>query len=542
MHDFFVPKTGHRQLDMCHAYGVGLFLAYLTKQTVHLVDTGIGYSLHVECEVMPVERPNLLEKILAIPTDLMIENMADLSLCWRNFDGLLAVTFTSLGKRIFSVSKMVKVLKANNERIVLKKKATKLIKRLTRFANKQPNWITTILADYRHSKTIQPAIIDSAGNSKLNIPMTVEPLLSFGSRERLSQHAPHEKSSISLLYPTYGPIMVYLGAARLLRAQQLPSKLVQFYLPIYDEVAIHPHSSEPLLKLNLGTPDAAALCAGIRAVRTGTTGIKGFSYQTLQTQGAQQSISIGYGYVDIGVFNSLKQHDCLKLLDMWYGLLHQKPSALKIEKSNLTYALKNHSAEYFEEHLWEMAQLYYGKGKPKTKRPAKSPSPKSLGSREKSDYGRQYNIKEIQVILMNIDPDQQSPLAQIIGQKKGTIRFARALKSISEAGFKSDALNMKQNLLSAQNCDELLETLTEIGQYALVSKGISEYVTVPNTDDLQILLNDVERLKVSTVARLIVTISVLYSPKKPKNTIGGMVKETDKEATASDETIDLSEE
>ena len=572
MHKFFVPKTGLRQLDLCIAYGLAVLIANLTQEEVQMEDIDHGYLIQVICEEIPTQRADLIEEILSLPhnlKDAKIKDSRNFGLCWKNLDGLLASAFTSSGKRIFSVSQMLAITETEGERQLIKAKATKIVTRINQLAKEDPMWIAATLKAYQHHKTkVVDMIIGERKHKQFTILLTVEPELSYGARSPISNHTPDKRSNLAIQAPSYASILAIFGAARFLRGQQLPNKQLQFYLPMYSKLQLTKNSSEPLLYLSHSPSDSALFHYGLQRILNEPNSNYAISYQTLQTQGSKQAYSIAYGYLNLDLFNTLNTQGHKPLLRWWLNLLSKKRGDAEISTPSLERALKHHSVDAFDDHLWQITQLYYSESQQTRLYPIrenfkKNPTPSAnkwlqplsakLGIKTtklikilQRDFGQRshylwkvlqfyydpdrsthyYSKKEVQVILMIIDPETQSPLAQILAQSQGCIRFARALKSVADTDFKSNSLALRQALLAANDINDFLEALDELGQLATVSMGQSNFITVPNTTDLQYALRDAYIHSVPTISRLILAASSLFYPPKPEDVIGKMIEKT----------------
>src|SRR5258708_7752348 len=111
--EWCVMRTGIRQFDMLHAYGLGVLLATACDTTVELGEAAYNYILSCSvCELPQVDSDALLECAFPLPDEEEVR-LCDLhaeaqKLAITVLDGLLAALFTTPGPRALSVSDLLR--------------------------------------------------------------------------------------------------------------------------------------------------------------------------------------------------------------------------------------------------------------------------------------------------------------------------------------------------------------------------------------------------------------------------------------------------
>lgn len=322
---FCVLKTGYQQFDALHAMGLCLIISAASNQPVSLEDKTAWYL--VEFEKMPTENLlTALEKIIAIPTVDGFETFD--KTCptteWITFDGLLAALFTTPGPRLVSVADAQRKTKLSPDSLKAGlAKVRKATSRWMKFVEKQVKqksiadiW-DDFLSDYNINTPVIPEI-GIRGKSAIKILMPLEPSLSFSSRQVFSNGKVEQQESMTAIAPKYASLLAFVGASQFLHAQRVAGKLVNLYLPIPDATKITYPCDVLFLDESSFDPDIAGILYTIHfAKQIRGQGWRALSRQTLQTQGAQQSISVDRHVIELYPFMKLNT----ALLGNWQYML-----------------------------------------------------------------------------------------------------------------------------------------------------------------------------------------------------------------------------
>src|SRR5215467_473789 len=166
-----VVRTGIRQFDMLHAYGLGVLLATACETTVRLEEAAYSYILSCPAVVLPqIESDALLEHVFPLPgeEELRLCNLRapEQKLSITVLDGLLAALFTTPGSRALSVSDLLR--KQSLDQTAIQKgllKATKKIGKWKMFArqvaqSRRINWLDDVLRAYHPTHPICPILVE----------------------------------------------------------------------------------------------------------------------------------------------------------------------------------------------------------------------------------------------------------------------------------------------------------------------------------------------------------------------------------------------
>lgn len=504
-----VIKLGVEMYDPLHAYGVALTLASASSAPIELRDEGPVYRLYSPITVLPeLNTANLLAKILALPTpeqlQLNKQELEKASVALANLDGLLVALFTVPGVRLVSVCDLLDHQRQQPMRSEAGlKKVNQAILRWQKYLeclSKQPaRWLALALQDYEITLLTVP-FSGYKGNQDLCALMTLDPSFGYSTRRVMSDGLITDKTNITVRGTRFAVLFALIGAARFLRAQRTNNKLVNLYVPVANVMTIHPETAMPLL--NSATVSASQAVVYQWLVHSQAAGLpevnwNGLAYQTLQTQGTSQSISVGRGYLSYQWLNSLKKQVGLKMINYWKLLLDCRPEQLSFELGNLIDALlERHSAAWLT-HLRELAIC-------------------SLESNQ--DFVRPYTLKELKEVTQAMVPSKNtSLLSTVFEREEGTIRFGRALRLLGQ--INNGALSeIIEKLDAVQMPNQLIRIAATIAQECEVASAKSKFVIVPTEADLKILVDDIEQYSPRNIADLLISLSfVRYSGNNEEN-------------------------
>jgi hypothetical protein len=490
--DWLVYKTGAYLLDQLHACGLGVLLACLTNKPVKLANYGVTYHLQTVAAPPATVPDNLWRKLLPLPTsaDLTQANPLALSV----FDGLLASLFTQRGVRVISTSDATLQVRRKPEVIGQGlQKVNKAVNRWRAFASRQSrrqtNWVAALLSDYRPEN--QPAYRPVASRANgLSVTMTLDPTFSYASRQPVSNRLLADKNNVEFAQMPYVSLLAYIGAGRLLRAQRTNGDGANYYVPLFQNVAIQADFSLPTLRSSVNTPQQTLLHHWLATFLDQQTAVTGLAYQTLQTQGAQQSISIMRGYLDYEWLRRLDSIGSRSIIRDWRSLLNMRLAECPLELALLEQALwLPGDVAAWRDHLADQALYVMRKrGKPI------------------------YRLQTVQEIAMQTKFDSMS---QILAHEQGTIRFGRALRQLGRDN-PGELQEHIDELRTVQSSTALLLILAQANQACLIAKSRNEFIIIPDDDDLSLLLDDIAKFGAAEIASLLIILASLSYPRREK--------------------------
>lgn len=494
-----VVKLGREMFDAAHVYGLGIVLAYMGQNPVLIEDWGATYAL--SSSVTNLNHDITLEQILRLPTTNQLDgltlNKDHIEVPIANLDGLLALLFTVPGVRLTSISDM---LHKNNLKTIQNglHKVNREIARRQQYLQKRSHplnegWLLDALQDYHlHQPTI-PFLAKKGGN-ELTLPMTLDPSFGYSNYQPLSDGLISHKKNLVIKNMPYAAIFALIGAARFLRAQRVAGELVNLYLPLAHSTVLHPEKTMPILPSVSLSPTRAILQQWLTLVTKSDNGDvtwRGLAYQTLQTQGARQSISVDRGYLDSEWLASIKHKVGSKALNYWKMLLQTKPGDMQLDSDNLADCLIKRSSRAWFNHLYELA----------------------LYAIKTEENIRLYKIREVKEITKLMDTAEKSnSLSRVVRRNVGTVRFGRALRLLTKID-PSIALDLTDYLDRVQNRDMLIGALGRIGQECKIAWAENKYIFVPEEEDFSLALDDCNEFGPQTVAKLIIALSALWYPR-----------------------------
>jgi hypothetical protein len=498
---WFVPKIGSEFFDVLHACGLAVLIATATKEPVQIDDRGAYFQLRSTCEKKPQATSRILAEILKLPTRAALRQYRsqEPAVSLANLDGCLAFLFTTPGVRVNSVndlkSKLAMTSTAYGDAIAKVKSFQRSLKSLDKNSNRAI-WLTDLLRVYEVENLQYPGLIPKP-SGQLGLNMILDPGFSYSTHSPYSTGEIEERSNIGIANTPHATLLARLGAARFLRSQRVAGNCVNFYVPQITQILITANSCLPLLTFTSHKSSHAAVAHWVHVWQKQHDlhfRAAGLAYHTLQTQGAQQSISLNRVCLSnrlLARLNHAKQHRLIHRWQMWLG---QRREVQQFDMDLLTEALLRHNAKAWLVHLEDIHYSKHCLTKPHTP----------------------YELQEIKVLMNTLNDSAKVPLREIINGESGTLRFGHALRLLRN----HDSIvgrEMIEKLERVQNDEQLLQTLTLSIQECLLAQAKSPFIIIPNDDDLLSLCNDLEKYPARLVAKLLALLSTLQYPPVAKN-------------------------
>jgi hypothetical protein len=127
---------------------------------------------------------------------------------------------------------------------------------------------------------------------------------------------------------------------------------------------------------------------------------------------------------------------------------------------------------------------------------------------------RRYTIDEVKGIFNHMEPfeHQNVPLRIVLSNDRGTRRFGHALRQLGR--YHRTALReCEADLDAVRDVDQLLRVLAQMIQSCVVLKAKSNFIIIPDDEDLEGLLADVDRFGARQVASILLILAVLNYPR-----------------------------
>jgi hypothetical protein len=501
-----VVKTGTELFDLLHAYGLGILLAYGCGGPIEVRDTGCTYTLTSHISVSPSGPLALVDEILCLPTPQELESasLLEAGLSVANLDGLLTILFTTPGVRVLSVADLLK--KTRRDDAIAERALVKVRGALTRWkkiVSKEPfaeagNWLERVLQDYHPATPAIPVPADTRKGRDLSLVMTLDPSFSYSTHRPISDGFVSHKTQIAIQGTSFAILLATIGAARFLRAHRVGGDLVNCYVPQAERIILTRDSSLPLLVEAKLEGSQATLVQWLsyanHTIHTVHAQWTGLAYQTIQTQGMQQSIPRGQGCLNLTWLAEFAIWPREQLVSFWRIQLELPPERRVCEIDTLVDTLLNRSQSSWITHLLEIARCVH----------------------TKPDAIRPYRLEEVKEVIIHMQASIPSLLKKALEQKTGTLRFGHALRLLGD--FNAAALReLVEELETVTTLDHLLRVLALTAQECQVAAAKTKFMVVPDDSDLACLLMDVEQSSPQTIARFLVLLSALRYPRLDEN-------------------------
>lgn len=511
-----VVKIGAEMFDMLHASGLALLLAYATREPIDLVDQGSAYLLSSPATRVPSASPDILDEVLILPkndSEMYVveaqrageQTASDLALA--NLDGLLTTLFTTPGPRSLSVADVQQKAQrdpgARAQAIGKVAHAVALWKQSTVGALQQEKqradcWLECLLRDYDLAAPAIPFPIDARKGRDLSLVMMLDPTFSYSSHRPRSNGLVALKTNLTIGGTPFAVQLALIGAARLLRAQRLAHGMVNCYVPLVASYQICAGTALPRLSFRASSPEQALVLQWLSYARVhhlqkqASVVWKGLAYQTIQTQGAQQSLSCQRGCLDLCWPLRLPQTERGTLLSLWRKMLWLPSADCPDAFDPLLDVLANRQLNAWIAHLLEVARLAYANA-------AALPRP--------------YRWKEVQAMTDLMHPTSTPVLFQTILKRKtvGTLRVGRALRLLGRAN-RSGLNDLVEELERVQTLNQLTHALALTIQACVHLEAKTPFAIVPTEEDMTYLFEDVKQSDPHTIASFLILLSVLEYP------------------------------
>jgi hypothetical protein len=323
--------------------------------------------------------------------------------------------------------------------------------------------------------------------------MTLDPSFSYSTHRPKSDGFVSRRTNVTIRGASFAVLLACVGAARFLRAQRVGGDLVNCYIPKAERVRLDRTVRLPLLAPVDLDAGEALLVQWLRLSDKSAfeqARWTGLLYQTIQTQGMQQSIPRDRGCLDLTWLLSLSSHVRESLLFSWQVLLSTPPERRVCETDTLTDALRTNSQRSWTAHLLEMARCIHHERK----------------------TIRSYTLEEVKEVTTFMPASTPSLLKKTLEQKTGTLRFGQALRLLGETNA-SALRDLVEHMEAVTTLEQLLDVLALTAQQCQVATAKTKFIIVPSEDDLGPLLSDVEQSSPQTIAKFLVLLSALRYPR-----------------------------
>lgn len=412
-------------------------------------------------------------------------------------DGLLAALFTTPGPRVLSVRDLLE--KQRLDAKTVQKELDKVANCIDRWKaltgktapGKEVDWLPNVLDDYDLEHPAHPILAVGKSVKDVNVLMMIDPAFAFSLRRARSDGRMTSKTQVTLRGTRYGALLAYVGAARFLRAQRLSGEQAICYVPIAKSITIRADTSLPLLFPADESSDRAALRRWLAfSQEIWQQGIvwSGLAYQTLLTQGQQQSLSLESGVLDSGWLISLQERIGTGVITFWQALLSQQGAY--DEQELLLDCLKRRDADAWINHLIRSSQ--------RTNMFTESNT-------------RRYSLEEVRTITEAMHNSEHIPLKLVLERERGTLRFGRALRQIGRYN-PSRLRELLEDLEEVQTRAQLYPVLWRIVLASELEKAKERKIIVPTEDDLAALLDDIDQYGIPELVGLLLVLSALRPP------------------------------
>lgn len=495
-----VAKTGFEMFDMLHAYGLAILLTSASGFPVIVRDASLVYNVSCPTQRAPSSGVEILDQVLALPeirgfqTDQQEYLLPSIQV--EVLDGVLAALFTR-GERILSVSDLLSKQRLSPSAVPLGlAKAVAAVKQWKDSVERERQlpsaWIAEVLSDYDCAQPSIPLPGKAASKHTIRVLMTIDPALGYSLRSSTSDGFVTQKTNLALCGARYATLLAFIGASRFLRAQRVCGKLVNLYVPFAATLVIDRDTALPFLFPTDCAPDHAAIWLWLTLFIESfpqRVSWRGLAYQTLQTQGIQQSIGLDKGYLDCSWLTRIEEAVGQEVLACWSAQLGTPTS--QDEREHLVDALKNRHIGAWMKHLQD-GGLHFS----------------LLGRRET----RLYSVNEVRKITAMMNSSEHHPLRKVLEREEGTLSFGRALRLL---GRYNPAIlrDLLEVLETAQTLDQLARALHQIVQECELAKAKSDFILIPDEDDFKQLVDDVHEQGVRLIVGVLLLLSALRYPR-----------------------------
>ena len=507
-----VMKTGIERFDALHAYGLGVVVACTYENPADMYEDALCYTIHCTSSIRSQHGgDDLFNIVCPLPTEEMLCAMYERReesqtyneeerLAVHTLDGLLAALLTvPHGVRCCSIADLIdkeahrpSVLRDGIQKV--QAQWTKWKGRILQQTQGSSDWLHDLLEEYRPDATCVPLFQPSQSKIDITVTMTIEPILSYASRNPLSDARVTNKTNMTVRGTRFAAWLAYIGASRFLRAQRVLGDFINYYVPLTRFLRIHRTTTFPCLSSVEHSPTCAFVLHWLSTTLSPLSSDvewRGWVYQALQVQGKQQPLSRQQGYVESGWLHTVKERVGHNVLLYWNTLLSEPLSECPLEKEELIDALLSRHTSAWEAHVLQTAQ--------------------ALASVNRDDNIRRYRRHELQEMSIAMEVSHLSPLSAILERKEGTLRFGHALRLLQQNN-PADGNDAIEELEGVSTRDQLIDVLGHAVQRCSLAFAKSQFLIVPSDDDLKYLLDDIDRYSAQTLARVLILLSALHYP------------------------------
>lgn len=360
------------------------------------------------------------------------------------------------------------------------------------------NWLACLLRDYELQNPVLP-LPTNVGAHDLSLVMPLDPTFSYSLHRAQSDGLVTQKTNLTIHGTSFAVILALMGAARFLRAQRLPHGMVNCYVPLATRFCFHAETALPPLPFQPFSPEQALLlqwlayAQGQQELGKESVLWKGLAYQTIQTQGVQQSLSYQRGCLDLLWPLELDKTERGTLFSLWRHLFWTRPQDRPYELDTLFEALENRQLDAWIAHLLEIARCLHMK---------------------EEALPRPYRWKEVKAMADLIHSTSSIPvLFQTILKRteKGTLRVGRALRLLGKAD-RTALRDLVEELERVQTENQLTHVLALSIQACVLLEGQTPFVIIPGEEDMLSLFEDVRQSDPHTIASFLILLSALRYP------------------------------
>lgn len=493
-------KTGFEPLDSIHAIGLGLLLWGASKQPVIVEDRGLFHMITTEAPIEPINLATILADLLPLATVAGLE--ADIQCAERAtyvLEGALAWLLTSPGVRAVSVASMRRRSFRNpNIAEAAISKCSRLLDRALSLAQRINKRLGTsadrMLAGYAADDP-QPIFFGPKPSGGLSIPLVLEPALGYAYRHQLADGDIADKTNVAAISPLIAPLLLLLGSIYCIRSQEVAGGLVHIYAPIVRQAIISGAPVLPCFPATDASSDEALMGMWLKA-GFGQLFCQGnwerLAYQILQTQGAQQSISLERGTLNLSR-QSLSPTQ-LELCRRWARWLTMPRAQRPPGTDDLISAMLRREPSALNTHIRMSALVRPGTNQPQW------------------PIYTEDEIREV-IVMSNATDAISTSLVEIMNRPQGTYRFGTALRGLGEY-LPAVQRDLSADLDVVRDYDQLQRVLARIAEQCTISSAKNPFAVVPNDDDLRGLMADVDQHGARTIAGLIIILAALRYPRR----------------------------
>jgi len=302
------------------------------------------------------------------------------------------------------------------------------------------------------------------------------------------------KTQVAIRGTSFAILLAQIGAARFLRAQRVSGDLVNCYVPQAKVIRLDRDSCLPILsEVSVEASQAVLihwLAYASHGIHTVHAQWMSVAYQTLQTQGTQQSIPRGQGVRALSWLTELSISSQVPLLAFWRMLLSLPAERSETSVDALLDALWTRDLSRWENHLLERARSLH----------------------TAKDSLRPYSLEEVKEVTCAMTTSVPSLLKKALEQKGGTLRFGQAMRLLGEVNAAA-LRELVEALEAVTTLEQLFDVLAAIAESCKTASAKTRFMVVPDEDDFGALLSDVEQSSVQTIARFLIVLSAIRYPR-----------------------------